>query len=126
MSAAQPLLRLTGVSKAYPGFQLQDINLELPPGCILGFVGPNGAGKTTTIRIITNLVRPDGGRVEVLGRTWDRDEVAIKSRLGYVPEDNPIIPPGTTPFSAPCWKNSMFPAIKQSSSSPRATVPSWR
>ena len=90
MSATQPLIRLTGVNKAYPGFQLQDINLELPPGCILGFAGPNGAGKTTTIRIITNLIRPDGGRVEVLGRTWGRDEVAIKACLGYVPENSQL------------------------------------
>ncbi|AKX93931.1 ABC transporter ATP-binding protein [Neomoorella thermoacetica] len=115
MSATQPLIRLSGVSKGYLGFQLQDINLELPPGCILGFVGPNGAGKTTTIRIITNLIRPDGGRVEVLGRTWDRDEVAIKSRLGYVSEDNQLYEEATGYWLGnflgryyPTWDDAFF------------------
>lgn len=82
------MLRLVSVSKTYPSFQLEDIQMELPAGSILGFLGPNGAGKTTTLRIALNLVRPDSGQVEILGRRWDEDEVFIKSRIGYVPEDN--------------------------------------
>lgn len=81
------MLRLVSVSKTYPGFQLEDIHMELPAGSILGFLGPNGAGKTTTLRIALNLVRPDSGQVEILGRRWDEDEVFIKSRIGYVPKD---------------------------------------
>ena len=52
-----------GVSKEYPHFKLDDINLELPTGSIMGFIGANGAGKSTTIRILMGLVHQDRGAV---------------------------------------------------------------
>ncbi|MGB9661490.1 MAG: ATP-binding cassette domain-containing protein [Moorellaceae bacterium] len=48
-------LRLLNVSKTYPGFRLKDIHLEVPAGCILGFLGPNGSGKTTLAFILSGL-----------------------------------------------------------------------
>ena len=56
-----------GVSKTYPHFTLDGIDLELPTGSVMGFIGANGAGKSTTIRILMGLVHQDAGRVTVLG-----------------------------------------------------------
>ncbi|MDT0268210.1 ABC transporter ATP-binding protein [Streptomyces sp. DSM 44915] len=62
------------------------IDLDLPAGHFVGLVGPNGAGKTTTLSMITGLLRPDAGQVEVVGRDVWRDPVDIKSRIGVLPE----------------------------------------
>ena len=61
-------LELRGVCKRYPGFALENLNLTLPQGCIMGLVGENGAGKSTTIRLILNLIRRDGGTITLLGK----------------------------------------------------------
>lgn len=61
-------LELRGVCKRYPGFALEDLNLTLPQGCIMGLVGENGAGKSTTIRLILDLIRRDGGTITLLGK----------------------------------------------------------
>ena len=61
-------LELTNVNKSYPGFQLHDLSLKLPAGCILGLVGENGAGKSTTIKLILDMIRRDSGEIQVLGR----------------------------------------------------------
>lgn len=61
-------LELQGVCKRYPGFSLEDLNLTLPQGCIMGLVGENGAGKSTTIRLILDLIRRDGGSITLLGQ----------------------------------------------------------
>jgi ABC-2 type transport system ATP-binding protein len=60
------------------------ISATVPRGSIYGVLGPNGAGKTTTLRMIVGILRPDTGRVTVLGET---DPAAIKRRLGYLPEE---------------------------------------
>ncbi|MGP4113858.1 ABC transporter ATP-binding protein [Streptomyces sp. 4N509B] len=62
------------------------IDLVLPQGRFVGLVGPNGAGKTTTLSMITGLLRPDAGEVEVAGHDVWRDPVAVKSRIGVLPE----------------------------------------
>ncbi|MEU3553519.1 ABC transporter ATP-binding protein [Streptomyces fragilis] len=62
------------------------IDLELPAGRFVGLVGPNGAGKTTTLSMITGLLRPDQGRVEVVGHDVWRDPAAVKARIGVLPE----------------------------------------
>lgn len=61
-------LELRGVCKRYPGFALEDLNLTLPQGCIMGLVGENGAGKSTTIRLILDLIRRDDGSITLLGQ----------------------------------------------------------
>src|SRR5579863_5638637 len=76
-----------GVSKKYPGFTLENIDLELSTGSIMGFIGPNGAGKSTTIRILMGLVHQDQGWVDVLGHEMPNFQAAAKLEIGFVSED---------------------------------------
>ena len=62
------------------------LNLACGPARCFGFFGRNGAGKTTTIKCLLNLLRPTSGSVSVFGLDPRRDEVAVKSRLAYVPD----------------------------------------
>jgi ABC-2 type transport system ATP-binding protein len=78
---------LSGVSKKYRYFTLEDIHLKLPRGQIMGLIGPNGAGKSTTIRILVGLVHQDSGEVRVLGRRMPADQVAAKWDIGFASED---------------------------------------
>jgi ABC-2 type transport system ATP-binding protein len=81
-----PLLRLTGLTKRYPGVTaLDDLTLELPTGRI-GLVGANGAGKSTMFRLLLGLAFPTEGRVEVCGIDVGHDPIGVRSRLGYMPE----------------------------------------
>lgn len=61
------VIEIQGLTKRYKGFALEDLNLTLPGGCVLGLVGENGAGKSTTIRLIMDALERDGGTVRVLG-----------------------------------------------------------
>lgn len=81
------LIDCHGVRKGYPHFTLQDIDLTVPEGSVMGFVGPNGAGKSTTLRIIMGLVHQDAGTVHVLGHPMPREQVAAKWDVGFVSED---------------------------------------
>ena len=69
---------------------LDHINLTIETGKILGLLGPNGAGKTTALRIITGYLRPTSGTVTAKGLSIDRDALAIKSMIGYLPESAPL------------------------------------
>ena len=80
-------IHLEGVGKSYPHFQLDDINLALSTGGVMGFIGANGAGKSTTIRILMGLVRQERGSVHVLGHPMPREEAAAKQDVGYASED---------------------------------------
>lgn len=80
-------VRFEGVSKRYPHFTLDAIDLALPHGQIMGFIGPNGAGKSTTIRILMGLVHQDRGTVQVLGHEMPNDQVAAKEQVGFASED---------------------------------------
>lgn len=62
------------------------VNLEVPPGSFFGLVGPNGAGKTTTLSMMTGLLRPDAGTVQITGSDVWRDPVAVKAIIGVLPE----------------------------------------
>ncbi|MEV5325782.1 ABC transporter ATP-binding protein [Nonomuraea sp. N2-4H] len=62
------------------------VNLTIPRGSFAGLVGPNGAGKTTTLSMITGLLRPDGGVAEIDGYSVWHDPVAVKARIGVLPE----------------------------------------
>jgi ABC-2 type transport system ATP-binding protein len=62
------------------------IDLALPAGRFIGLVGPNGAGKTTTLSMLTGLLRPDDGSVEIGGADVWQDPVAVKARIGVLPE----------------------------------------
>jgi len=82
------VLSLTNVSKRYGDFTaVNRINLSIPKGSVYGFLGPNGAGKTTTIRMILDIIRPDEGEIEVLGRT---SAMQVRNRIGYLPEEKSL------------------------------------
>lgn len=68
-TATTAMVQLTGVTKKYPHFELQPIDLELPAGTVMGLIGPNGAGKSTIMRIMMGLVNPNSGSVQVLGQS---------------------------------------------------------
>jgi ABC-2 type transport system ATP-binding protein len=69
---------------------VDNISLKVSTGEILGFLGPNGAGKTTTMKIITNFISADEGKVFIGGRLLEDDPLAIKKHIGYLPENNPL------------------------------------
>src|SRR6266540_674483 len=80
------LLRIERLTKRYPGVTaLDDLTVEVPRGRI-GIVGANGAGKTTLFRLLLGLAHPTEGRVEVCGVDVASDPIAVRSRLGYMPE----------------------------------------
>src|SRR6187431_518722 len=68
------------------------LSLRVAPGRCYGFFGRNGAGKTTTIKCLLNLLRPTAGSVRVFGLDPQRDEVAVKSRIAYVPDNVAFYP----------------------------------
>ncbi|MDY4582177.1 MAG: ABC transporter ATP-binding protein [Candidatus Faecousia sp.] len=61
-------LEIKHLCKSFPGFCLDDLNLTLPSGCILGLIGENGAGKSTTIKLILDVLHKDSGSITILGR----------------------------------------------------------
>jgi len=68
---------------------VDDLSFDVPSGAIFGLLGRNGAGKTTTIRMMLDIIRPDAGQVEVLGRqTAD----GVRDRIGYLPEERGLYP----------------------------------
>ncbi len=78
------LLSIESVSKSYGRKQVvTDLSFQVAAGEIFGLLGPNGAGKTTTIRMALDLIRPDSGRITILGGALD---AARKNRVGYMPE----------------------------------------
>jgi ABC-2 type transport system ATP-binding protein len=82
------------LTKSYDGVPaLRGVDLEVRRGEVFGFLGPNGSGKTTTIRCLLDLIRPDAGRLRVLGLDPQAEPVAVRARVGYLPgelhfEDN--------------------------------------
>jgi ABC-2 type transport system ATP-binding protein len=69
-----------------------DASFFVPEGEVLGFLGPNGAGKTTTMRMITGYLQPTAGTVRVAGIDLARDPLAVRARIGYLPENVALYP----------------------------------
>jgi len=89
--AASPLLHLEDLTVAYgPLVALDGISARVAPGAV-GLLGPNGAGKTTLLRTLLGFVRPRSGRVSVLGLDPAQDPLAVRRRLGYMPEADAYI-----------------------------------
>ena len=82
------MLKIHGLKKKFKNFQALDgLDMEIEEGALYGFVGPNGAGKTTAIRIITGLLLPDEGTVEISGKDVIRYREEVKDYFGYVPDE---------------------------------------
>lgn len=80
-------LEIRDLTKNYPGFKLDKLNLTLPSGCIMGLIGENGAGKSTTIKLILNMIRKDKGNITILGRDNEDNISLIKEDVGVVMDD---------------------------------------
>src|SRR5437868_4985562 len=87
-AATDTVLELRGLRKSYGARSVLDgIDLSLKRGSILGYIGPNGAGKSTTVKILCGLLPSFEGEVRVLGLDPREDPLAVKRRVGYVPEN---------------------------------------
>ena len=87
MHPEQPAIEVRGLVRKFKRTDAVDgLNLRVEPGRCYGFFGRNGAGKTTTIKCLLNLIRPTAGEVRVFGLDPARADVAVKSRLAYVPD----------------------------------------
>lgn len=89
------ILVVNNLCKEFKGFKLDNVSFALEKGAIMGFVGENGAGKTTTIKLILNAIGKSSGEIKVLGRDNVKEEVYVKSHLGYVPDEDYFIPNST-------------------------------
>lgn len=87
MKESQSAIEIRELTRRYGKLEaVHGLSLSVRAGCCYGFFGRNGAGKTTTIKCLLNLLRPQSGTVRVLGLDPQSEEVAVKSRLAYVPD----------------------------------------
>jgi len=87
------MLELQHVSKRFTGIRaVDDVSFQARPGEITGYLGPNGSGKSTTMKMITGLLDPTTGHIYFNGERIDRDLIAYKQRMGYVPEEPYLYP----------------------------------
>ncbi len=85
------MIELKNVTKRYRDFTaVQDLSLQVNDGEIMGIIGHNGAGKSTTLKMIVGLLAPTMGTVTVMGHDMERDAVAAKQTIGYLPEESPL------------------------------------
>ncbi|HPX78566.1 MAG TPA: ABC transporter ATP-binding protein [Methanobacterium sp.] len=82
------MIKIESLSKSFGKIKaLDNLNLDIKKGELLGIIGPNGAGKTTAIRIICCILKPDSGDVLVNGMSIHQEPIQIKSMIGYLPEE---------------------------------------
>ena len=86
-----PTVEINNITKYY-GQQkaLDNINLSIKKGEVLGLLGPNGAGKSTLMKIITSFLPPSSGSVKINGTDIQEDSIKIRKQIGYLPENNPL------------------------------------
>ena len=88
MGLNDAMVKIDSITKSFDRTKaLNNLNLEIGRGEIIGIIGANGAGKTTAIRIICCILRPDSGDVFVDGYSIHKDQIQIKSMIGYLPEE---------------------------------------
>jgi ABC-2 type transport system ATP-binding protein len=84
---AAPTISTLGLTRRFGELLAVDnIDLRVAPGQFFGFLGPNGAGKSTTIKMLTGLLAPSSGRIEILGLDLEKNPVEVKRQIGVVPE----------------------------------------
>lgn len=110
-------IELKQVKKRYGDFALNDVNICLPQGCVLGLIGENGAGKSTLIRMMCGMCKPDGGDVIVLGERAGRSAAftRVKRDIGVVLDEACLPDELTAPQIAQCmrgiythWDDAVF------------------
>lgn len=80
-------VQIEGLSVSYGKvLAVRDVSFEIPQGEVFGFIGPNGAGKSTTIKVLATLLKPDSGRVRIDGIDVPKYPMAIRRRIGYMPD----------------------------------------
>jgi ABC-2 type transport system ATP-binding protein len=89
MDSSSPAISVRNLRKVYGNKAAVDgLSLTVPRGCFFGFLGPNGAGKSTTIRMLTGLIPPTSGEIELLGMPMPGQALEIKKRIGLVPDES--------------------------------------
>ena len=84
----KPIVEIRNLVKSYGVFPaVKSLSLTIPPECIFALLGPNGAGKTTTIKMLMGMLPPTSGELTVCGLDAFRDGVAVKSHVGYLPDE---------------------------------------
>jgi len=84
-------IKIENLTKSYGNFlAVKDISFEVKTGEIVGFLGPNGAGKTTTMKLITTYLTQNSGKIFVDGIDTETDSLAVRKKIGYLPEQNPL------------------------------------
>jgi ABC-2 type transport system ATP-binding protein len=85
------MINLSSLTKIYDGFTaVDDVNMHIECGVILGLIGHNGAGKTTTLKMMVGLLSPTSGSIEVMGQDMSRESTEVKQKIGYLPEESPL------------------------------------
>lgn len=101
--ARSAIVSARSVSKVFEsGDGLRALQLDVPPGTIVGLVGPSGSGKTTAVRLMTGVIAPSDGRLEVLGVDPRRFDASIRGRIGYMPQQSVLYP------NLSVWENLSF------------------
>lgn len=89
MDSSSSAISVRDLRKVYGNKAAVDgLNLTVPRGCFFGFLGPNGAGKSTTIRMLTGLIPPSSGSIELMGMSMPAQALEIKKRIGLVPDES--------------------------------------
>jgi ABC-2 type transport system ATP-binding protein len=88
----------TGLTRRFDAFTaVDDVSLSIAPGQFFGFLGPNGAGKSTTIKMLTGLLEPTAGKVQILGEDFHAGSLELKRQIGVVPEGMALLGRLTAP-----------------------------
>src|SRR5436305_14158142 len=82
-----PAIQTRGLTRTFGDLTaVQDVTFSVAPGQFFGFLGPNGAGKSTTIKMLTGLLEPSAGSIEILGKPFNSSALDLKRQIGVVPE----------------------------------------
>jgi ABC-2 type transport system ATP-binding protein len=87
-----PAISCEGLTRRFGEFTAVDnVSLDVAPGQFFGFLGPNGAGKSTTIKMLTGLLEPTSGQIQILGEKFSADALELKRQIGVVPEGTALL-----------------------------------
>ena len=82
-----PAIHTNGLTRLFGSLAaVEDVTLSVAPGQFFGFLGPNGAGKSTTIKMLTGLLEPSAGTIDILGQRFGAESLELKRQIGVVPE----------------------------------------